>query len=282
MTAGVDRTLSMLETLAQHPDGASLGTLAQALDLPKSVAHRLLRALAAHGYVLQDPPSQEYRLSLKLALLGFRYLDGKRLGDIAQPVLEELAREAHEYCRIALAEGEELAWIACAQGATAGLRYEPPMGREVVLHATATGKAWLASMPDEQALSIVARRGLATPPGFGHRAARTLEGLRRHLADARRRGYATAIEEGEPGIIAIATTFPSFEGADAPIAGTISIAGPLSRIDDQRVAELVPMLHRAARQLTEVWPLRRRHPVSTPLVPDHAGAPSAAALHTTT
>jgi DNA-binding IclR family transcriptional regulator len=132
------------------------------------------------------------------------------------------------------------------------------MGVDVVLHATATGKAWLATLPEEEALRIVCARGFATPPEFGKRAVRNVEELRTHLAATRRRGYGLAIEEGEPGTLAMATVFRTHAGRDAPVAGTVSIAGPLTRLTDPRVRELVPLLHRAADELCELWPLHAR------------------------
>jgi DNA-binding IclR family transcriptional regulator len=261
--ANVDRCLSVLETLADSPQGLSLGALAERLDLPKSAAHRLLQTLSTRGYVHQDPASQDYALSLKVAVLGFRYLDARHLPDVAQVALDRLARESGEYCRISVVDGENLVWLARAQGATQGLRYDPPMGRDVVLHATATGKAWLATLPEQDALRIVCARGFATPQGFGQRALKSVDELRRHLAETRRRGYALAVEEGEPGTVAIAAAFRAFPAPQAPAAGTVSIAGPLVRLTKQRVGELAPLLLAASREITELWPLRRRQSVST-------------------
>jgi len=263
----VERSLQILETLAGAPDGMPLGTLAARLEVPKSAAHRLLQALASRGYVHQDPLSQNYAMSLKLAVLGFRFLHARQLPDVAQGALDRLARESREYCRLAVLEGENLVWVARAQGATQGLRYDPPMGVDVVLHATATGKAWLATLPEEEALRIVCARGFGTPPGFGKRAVRTVDDLRVHLAETRRRGYGLAIEEGEPGTLAIAVVFRAYRGADAPVAGTVSIAGPLTRLDDARVGELVPLLHAAAAEITELWPLQMRRRDEQPLQP---------------
>src|SRR5450631_3043600 len=233
--ANVDRCLSLIEMLAGAPAGMSLGALAERLELPKSATHRLLQTLASRGYVGQDAASQDYSLSLKVALLGFRYMDARRLPDVAQEALDRLAQDCGEYCRIAVVEGEGLAWIARAQGAKLGLRYDPPMGREVVLHATATGKAWLATLPEEEALRIVFARGFPTPRNgdqkmFGKGVVRTVGELRAHLKETRRRGYGLAIEEGEPGTVAMAAPFRANDGADAPIAGTISVAGPLIRL----------------------------------------------------
>jgi DNA-binding IclR family transcriptional regulator len=145
------------------------------------------------------------------------------------------------------------------------------MGRDVVLHATATGKSWLATLPEQEALRIVCARGFDTPPGFGERQIRNVDELRHQLNLTRKRGYALAVEEGEPGIVAIAQAFRAFGAADAPVAGTISIAGPRVRMTEARIEALVPLLARCAQDITELWPLRvrqsgRHGEVATPTV----------------
>ncbi len=212
--------------------------------------------------------TQAYNLTLRLALLGFRLLDARHLPDAAQAVLQRLALDTGEYCRLAVVEGDGLTWIARAQGSTQGLRYDPPMGREVVLHATATGKAWLATLPEVDALRIVFARGFPVPKKaadhvFGTRAVRTIDELRAHLAETRQRGYALAIEEGEPGTVAMAATFRAWDGADAPIAGTVSVAGPMVRLDAQRRGKIAGFLLAASDELSVLWPLRQRESETT-------------------
>ena len=89
--ATIDRCLGAIEALANASTGLSLGALARELDLPKSAVHRLLQALAKRGYVRQDATSQDYELSLKLATLAFRFLDARRLPDVAQEAIDRLA-----------------------------------------------------------------------------------------------------------------------------------------------------------------------------------------------
>ena len=173
-------------------------------------------------------------------------------------MLDELARSTREYCRLAVVEDEDLVWIARAQGATAGLRYEPPMGAEIVLHATATGKAWLASLPEAEALRIVCARGFKAEGRTGPNALGDVDALRAHLDETRRRGFALAVEEGEIGTVAMAATFRAGPDADAAIAGTLSVAGPLQRMHETRREEIAAALQRAAQAMAEIWPLRRR------------------------
>lgn len=257
LTVGaVERALKMLETLSGEPEGVDLGVLAERLDLPASATHRLLSTLAERGFVAQDAGSGAYALTLKLALLAFRNLDLRHLPDAGQIVLDGLARATGEYCRLAVVEDENLVWIARAQGATAGLRYEPPMGAEIVLHATATGKAWLASMPEDEALRIVCARGFQGRTGPN--AVDGVDPLRRHLDETRRRGFALAVEEGEIGAVALATTFRAAPDENAPVAGTLSVAGPTARMQPERHAAIAEALHKAAAEMAGIWPLRRR------------------------
>lgn len=256
--AAVERVLKVLEALAGEPDGVDLSLLADRLDLPASATHRLLATLAECGFVAQDNTSGAYGLTLKLSQLAFRNLDLRGLPDAGQIVLDELARATREYCRLAVVEDENLVWIARAQGATAGLRYEPPMGAEIVLHATATGKAWLASLPEAEALRIVCARGFKADGRIGPNALQDVDGLRAHLDETRRRGVALAVEEGEIGTVAMATTFRAGPDADAPVAGTLSVAGPTPRMSESRRGEIADALGHAARAMAEIWPLRRR------------------------
>lgn len=256
--AAVERALKLIEALAGEPDGVDLSLLAERLDMPFSATHRLLATLAERGFVRQDVHSDAYGLTLKLAQLAFRDLDSRGLPDAGQIVLDRLAAATREYCRLAVVEGDDLIWIARSQGATAGLRYEPPMGAGPVLHATATGKAWLASLPEAEALRIVFARGFAGDERTGPNALRDVDALRAHLHETRRRGFAIAVEEGEIGIVAMATTFRAGPDPAAPVAGTLSVAGPLPRMPEERHPAVAEALRQAAGEMAEIWPLRRR------------------------
>jgi DNA-binding IclR family transcriptional regulator len=132
------------------------------------------------------------------------------------------------------------------------------MGQEVALHATATGKAWLATLPEDEALRIVCARRFFTHLRLGPRARSTVEDLKRDLAETRSRGYAVAVEEAEPGIVALAATFRTDARPDAPVAGTLSVAGPISRITPERYDEIHAALTAAVAELEAVWRLRTR------------------------
>lgn len=256
--AAVDRALNILEVLAGEPDGLDLGHVAERLSLPLSASHRLLNTLIEHGFVQRDAQTNRFSLTLRMAQLAFRNLDSRHLPDVGQHVLNHLAQRTGEYCRLAVVEQDSLVWIARAQGATAGLRYEPDMGSDVVLHATATGKAWLATLDEHEALRIVFAAGFGARPGVGPNAVRDIDTLRIHLQQVRARGYALAVEEGEVGAVALAVAFRAAPTEDAPVAGTLSVAGPLVRMTPERYEEIARQLQEAARDVSQVWMLRKR------------------------
>ena len=256
--AAIDRTISMIELLASVSEPMELSEIASTVGLPTSAAHRALATLMSRGWVVQDPATQNYGLSLRLGLLAFRNLDARYVPDLANEVLRKLAARTQEYCRLAIAENGGITWVARAQGARHGLRYEPDMGAEIVLHATANGKAWLSTLPEAEALKLAFAEGLGTLTGMGPNYITDVDTFRQHLNSARIKGYATAVDEGEPGTTAIAVPFFCNDSPDAAVAGTISVAGPTMRLCQARYAEMVKELQLASREISAMWPLRIR------------------------
>lgn len=249
MSSILDRAFAALEQLAAAPAGVALGALADALGVPKSGAHRLLGALAARGYVRQDAVSGRYLLTTRLPALGFRYLAAAGLVDLVQPVLDGLAAATGELVRLGVVDGDRQTWVAKAQGARPGLRYDPDMGGDAPLATTATGQAWLACLPDDDALALVARQGFPGPFPRGPGAPRTLKALLERLHAARRRGYALVVESSAPGTAAMAAAIrhPATQG----VVGTVSVAGPSVRLTQPRMRELAPALLAAAAALAD-------------------------------
>ncbi|RWH78057.1 IclR family transcriptional regulator [Mesorhizobium sp.] len=256
--ASVSRCLALLEFLAGERDLVELSELASGLNMPVSAAHRLVTTLANLGWVIQDTASKQYALSLKMSTLAFRHLDACNVSDVVQSILNRVATETHECCRLAVLENRELVWVARAQGATTGLRYDPDMGQGIALYATASGKAWLCTLPEEQALAIVYSRGFESPHKLGPNSAHCIDEFRLQLAEARQLGFATSVEEGEAGTAAVAVPFRASSAHNALAAGTISVAGPLIRITPDRWHELADALKAAATELAQIWPAKTR------------------------
>ena len=248
MSLALDRGLSLLEHLARHPDGMPLAMLAGELDIPLSACHRLLAELQRCGYVRQARTQGDYRLTTKVVALGLGYLTNAGIVDIAEPILERVAAESGELVRLSIVDEDHLTWVAKAQGIRRGLRYDPDMGMDARLSCTASGHAWLLTLSDEQALTLVTRQGFWLPQDYGPKAPTTVKALLGFLHAARVRAYAMIDEVFAPGMAAIAA--PVMRRKEA--IGVISIAGPRTRLTKDRMYQLAPALLAAAAELGPV------------------------------
>jgi DNA-binding IclR family transcriptional regulator len=252
----VQRGLDLLDVLANAGQPMALGDLAARLNLPKSAMHRLLAQLSDSGWVSQDAATGSYGLTLKLAVMGQRFLHRTGLPDLYQPVLEQLARNTGEFARIAIVEDRGLTWVGQAQGARKGLVYQPELTATVPLAVTATGRAWLATLPDETALQLIVQQGLPPSYSYGPKARLAPGDILAELCRTRERGWGLAVEEAEAGVTAIAMVIGPHDGPGRA-DGTLSIAGPAVRLTPDRYESIVAMIGSAARDLAAHWPIRR-------------------------
>ncbi|MFM0700746.1 IclR family transcriptional regulator [Paraburkholderia sediminicola] len=249
----VDRSLQAIELLAREARWMRMSDIAAELELEKGPAHRVLAQLCEQGWAEQDEQTSQYRLTLKLSLLGQRYLHGVGLPGLVQPILDEVAGQCQELVRLAVVNEGTLAWLAASQGAAPGLMYSPSMHSPIALHATSVGKAWLAAMSNDDAIAYALRGGLGKPNGAGtSKAITSVDQLIPELALTRKRGYGLVVEEAEPGVVALAVTVSSL--TDGAVVGTISIAGPVLRIPPERYDAFHTLLREASAKLGSVWP----------------------------
>ena len=250
--------LNLLAAMASNAHGMRLTDLAVKLEMPKSSTQRILDHLASEGWVVQDEETSHYRLTARLAVLGQRYLESAGIANVSQSLLDRLARDTGELARLTALDGRRLVWVGSSQGAPPGLRYAPSMGATIVLYATANGKAWLATLPEEEAVALALAEGLGREESWqalGPKAHRTKDALLADLAATRARGYAIADEEAERGVTALAVVVR--EPRDGPALGTASVAGPMVRVTGDKYGAILQSLQQAIADLALVWPRRR-------------------------
>jgi IclR family acetate operon transcriptional repressor len=249
MSGVLERTLGILELLAMNAEGMSLGSIAEQLNIPRSAAHRLLTDLCRCGYVRQSRDHGDYVLTTKLVAMGLSYLQSTGIVDVAQPLLDRVAAASGEFVRLSVIDGDRLTWVAKAQGARRGLRYDPEMGADAHLSCTASGHAWLMTLADEEALMLVAKQGFGRPEDFGPNAPTSPQALLSALHAARSRGFAITIETFTPGMSVMAAPV---QRPGKPATGVISVAGPTFRFDEKTMITLAPVLLEAAAELASM------------------------------
>jgi len=246
MSGVLERTLGILELLSQHGEGLELAVMADRLNMPRSAAHRLLADLVRCGYVRQARGRGDYLLTTKLVSMGLSYLSNSGIVDIAQPLLNQLAEVSGELVRLSVVDGERLTWVARAQGARQGLRYDPDMGSDARLSCSSSGWAWMSTLDDNAGMALVAKQGLGLPEQFGPSAPTSLQALLDAVHTTRERGYSLTVDTYSLGLSAMSAPV---RFAGQPAMGVITIAGPTVRFTVERMEALAPELLSVASQL---------------------------------
>lgn len=244
------RALGAIELLAEQPRGLHLQELADRLGMAKSGAHRLLAELVQLRYVVQDEDSARYLLTTRLMSLGFKQVGNSGIIEIVQPPLNRLAAISGELVRLAVVDNGRLPFVAKAQGARSGLRFDPDMGGEAALYCSSSGLIWLASLPENEAIERVAQQGFTLPEQRGPNVPTSITEVMVLMTESRERGYSQAIETWAPGMSSMAATVR--DPYSQRVSGVLSIAGPSVRLTEQVMASLAPDLFTAADELSSV------------------------------
>jgi len=248
MASALERGLEITELLAGAEAGLPLHQVADTLGMPRSAAHRMLAELIRAGYVHQFGEFGNYVLGLKLVSTGLRHLAANDLVGLSRPVLAELAKSSGELVRLSILDGADMVWVSTFQGARSGLRYDPDSGGTVRLSCSATGFAWMSSIPEEEALKLILRQEIGPRDKYGPAAPQTINEIRHELNKARADGYAIAIDTHSLGIASVAA--PVYDGQD--VAGVISVAGPTVRCTQQRLEAVAPTLLEATKEVSSI------------------------------
>lgn len=246
MSGALQKSLSILEYLVAHPDGVALARISIDLNMLRSGCHRTLQELIGYGYVRQMPKKGDYALTTKVASMGLSFLSRSGVVDIAQPVIERMARRTEELVRLAIVDGERLTLVAKAQGAKSGLLYDPDMGIDLKLSCSAAGHAWLMTMTEEEAAERVSKQGLGQSRQFGPKAPTSLRSLLTQLRQHAKRGYSIIQDAYAPGMSSMAAPV---RRKGEPATGVIIVAGPSARLTVKNMTRIGPDLVAAADEL---------------------------------
>lgn len=238
MIQSVDRAARVLFAL-QGERRLGIAELAVRLELAPSTVHGIVKTLAAHHLVVQDPGSGRYQLGPAVLRLGNVYLDTLELRSRAVPWSEELSRRTGMAVRIGVLAGDEVV-IIHHEARPDGSRQMPEIGLVIPAYASALGKAQLAfSAADAERVLASAHRSMTgdtiTDPAE----------LRTHLGAIGRTALAEENDEAVLGESSIAA--PIFGANDAAI-GAVGVVLPTT---DWPVTENVrDALREAARNIS--------------------------------
>lgn len=240
----VDRALLLLREFLVRPS-ITVSEAGSTLGVSKSTAHRLLAMLQHHGFVQQDPRSKAYMGGTTLLEIGLSVVNKLDIRGAAQPSLEALVISTQETAHLVVLQAPNVLYLDGREGPRA-LRAGLRVGATLPANCTSAGKAILASIPPAQLRDLWGRRPLAK---LTSRSIATWPQLEAELDAIRERGWATNVEESEDGLCAVAAAL-SETGGRALVRAALVVAGPIARMDGDRIAGVAAGVVREAALVT--------------------------------
>ena len=248
----VERAIDILKTFTVDQPEQGVSEISHRLDIHKSTVSRILATLERGGLVERDQASRAYRLGTGILILAGNTLAHLDLRRAATDVVHGLADACGETVDVSVLEDGRTVSIEAALSRSS-LRATIWLGKYNPPHCQAVGKVLLAHAPDE-----VVDRILSGPLEQLTEHTITDEGvLRQILEKVRQTGMATAFEEMEYGLNALAV--PVYDNRGEVIAA-LSISGPSSRLPKERLDTLLGPAQEAAARISRRMGCLTEHP----------------------
>jgi DNA-binding IclR family transcriptional regulator len=226
------RTVLVFEFFSRVRRPATASELEDSLQIPQSSVSMLLRSLVELGYLEYLSEGRRYRPTLRVTLLG-DWLKPDLPEDILTERLDELQKRTNETVLVGRQNGSHIQYVYTLRP-DHGLQFYMEVGAIQPLSTSASGRALLSTLSEQEARRIVRRNN-------AEEGLRVDERLVLQSLDAfRRTGFAETDNaiSGEREHHAIATLIPRRAGAESI---SLAIAGPRERFLKRRT-EIVEIL----------------------------------------
>lgn len=184
------RGCRILDTIMASDQPLTVSDLARQLALPKSTVHGLCTTLVDLGLLLRRN-GNSFRIGPHVMRWASAFLAQTDLTAEFSALWDNLSVLTDETITLSVLDGREVVYIACRNSASPlGITFR--IGMRLPAIFTATGKAILSSMTDQEVRAILAG---PWPEPLTPRSVASIDGLLRELEECRRRGF--SIDDGQ-------------------------------------------------------------------------------------
>jgi IclR family transcriptional regulator, pca regulon regulatory protein len=230
----LDRGLAVIRAFGPDRERLSLSDVARATGLTRAATRRFLLTLVKLGYVRND--GREFSLRPRVLELGYAYLSGLGMPEVAAPHLEELVAKVRESSSISVLDGHHIVYVARVPTKRI-MTVAISVGTRFPAYVTSMGRVLLAGMSQEELDQYLAE---ADFEAFTSRTVTDPDRLREIVREAGKQGYAIVDQELEEGLRAIAAPI---HGAGDAVTAAINLSAHASRVSMAAMrAELLPAL----------------------------------------
>ena len=248
------RGLAVLRAFDGEHATLTLPGIAARTGLSRAAARRLVLTLQHLGYV--RPLGREYSLSPRVLELGFGCLGALKLTELAQPLVEQLARRVNHSCSMAVLDGQSIVYVLRAPVRRV-MTVALGVGARLPAFAASMGRVLLSGLsePDLATWLSQCRPVRRTPHTVTDR-----KRLRRIIEDVRKQGYAYVEQELELGLCSLAVPVHDREGR---IVAALNASMPYhAGASRHATQEVLPELRAAAIAIEQCLPANSLPPVA--------------------
>lgn len=236
------RCLQVLELLAEDPFELSISDLASRLTMPKASVHRLCATLLEANLIAQDAGTRRYFLGSKALWIGSGYLRHSSVYRASFFPMQDLAKQVSGTVQLAVLDGDEVLFIHSI-GYTGSPHAFADVGLRRPLHATASGKLFLAAMPSADMERIMTSHHEKCT----NKTITSLARMKQELATLRQKNYAVNLEELLPGYCVVAAPILRRDGH---VAAAISLTLSSSDFKNGQEQRYAAMVREAAQRIS--------------------------------
>jgi DNA-binding IclR family transcriptional regulator len=239
----VERALDVLLCFTNQTPELSMTQIAELVGINKSTVHRLLATLERKRFVERDPLTGLYRPGIRFLQVAYLTLEHNDLRRLAIPYMIQLCEQQRENVNLAILDDIDVTYVHVMESPQR-VKLAATSGQRLPAFCTASGKAILAFIPEENVKRILERGA----PQYTPRTLTSPQEFFKDLHLTRERGFAISEQEFEDGINAIAA--PIFDRNQQPIA-SLSVAGPAYRLTCERMLAISPALLATTREIAQ-------------------------------
>lgn len=221
--------MRILKAVSREDGGITLAEISRRAGLPTATAQRLVDTLLTEG--LLSRRDKKYALGPFAFELGKRAELSMSLPSLAKPFLERLREETGENANLAVLDGTEVVYLACAESPRMMRTFTVP-GARVAAHATGVGKVLLASLDGTRIDALYQGKPLTR---YTAKTIVDLDELKGHLETARKEGFALDEGEREEDVVCVAAPVLDHSGK---VVAAISVSGPSYRLNPENLEQV--------------------------------------------
>ena len=216
----LERGLAVIRAFDSDRPELTLSDVARATGLTRATARRFLLTLSELGYVTAT--DGHFSLCPRVLELGYSYLSGLGLPELAPPHMERLVAQVNESSSISVLDDTDIVYVVRVPTRRI-MSITLSVGTRLPAYCTSMGRVLLAGLPEHALERLLARIELRplTP-----RTVTDAGALRQLLVRVRRQGYALTDQELEKGLRSIAVPIRDSAGA---VAAALNVSVHASR-----------------------------------------------------